>query len=402
MNDRKTIILIYALCVILFLPYGKIKAASPYIHKVYEYMPAPGQFVNVLPKHEDGDTQEDMNRKAEESISGENKILISLGAYGGYVIFGFDHPIVNVPDSYDFKILGNAFYAHNNPNQHADNSREGGSCEPGIVMVSYDANDNGLPDDAWYELAGSEYYKTETTKNYELSYYQPDENKVREPMPDYPFINDVSYVKWTSNQGDEGYVHRNSFHNQPYYPQWIAAEKMVFEGTKLADNYVDESGTGSYYVQYAYDWGYADNHPNTDERSNFNIAWAVDDVGNSVHLPEIHFVKVYTGVNQYCGWLGETSTEIMGAEDLHPDAVAPTGIFQNQIEKSFLLLNNPVENTLKISSAKQQNLEVYDYAGRKQMSLTVKSGTHDIPCHHLPKGVYILVGNNHNIKFIKQ
>jgi len=402
MNDRKTIILIYALCVILFLPYGKIKAASPYIHKVYEYMPAPGQFINVLPKYEDGDTQEDMNRKAEESISGENKILISLGAYGGYVIFGFDHPIVNVPDSYDFKILGNAFYAHNNPNQHADNSREGGSCEPGIVMVSYDANDNGLPDDAWYELAGSEYYKTETIKNYELSYYQPDENKVREPMPDYPFINDVSYVKWTSNQGDEGYVHRNSFHNQPYYPQWIAAEKMVFEGTKLADNYVDESGTGSYYVQYAYDWGYADNHSNTDERSNFNIAWAVDDVGNSVHLPEIHFVKVYTGVNQYCGWLGETSTEIMGAEDLHPDAIVQTGIFQNQIEKSFLLLNNPVENTLKISSAKQQNLEVYDYAGRKQMSLTVKSGTHDIPCHHLPKGVYILVGNNHNIKFIKQ
>jgi hypothetical protein len=36
-----------------------------------------------------------------------------------------------------------------------------------------------------------------------------------------------------------------------------------------------------------------------------------------VELAGIHFVKVYTGVNQYCGWLGETSTEIMGAEDFH-------------------------------------------------------------------------------------
>ena len=42
-------------------------------------------------------------------------------------------------------------------------------------------------------------------------------------------------------------------------------------GTKLADNYIDESGTGTYYVQYAYGWGYVDNHPNNDARSNFKI-----------------------------------------------------------------------------------------------------------------------------------
>ena len=37
-------------------------------------------------------------------------------------------------------------------------------------------------------------------------------------------------------------------------------------------------------------------------------------------LDHIDFVKVYTGQMAYCGWLGETSTEISGAEDLHPDA----------------------------------------------------------------------------------
>lgn len=82
---------------------------SPYITSVPEYKPAPGQFINELPKYEIGDTQSTMNRKALESIGYNTRILISLGGYGGYVICGFDHTIVNVPGKYDFKVLGNAF-----------------------------------------------------------------------------------------------------------------------------------------------------------------------------------------------------------------------------------------------------------------------------------------------------
>ena len=374
-------------------------AQSPYINKVYDYLPAPGQFVNKLPIYEDGDTQVDMNRKAEECISGENQILISLGSYGGYVVFGFDHAVVNVPGAYDFKIYGNAFASASNPNQ--EETRFGGSCEPGIVMVSYDANDNGEPDDEWYELAGSEYYKPETIKNYRLTYFKPDENKIKVPMPSYAFINDMTYIKWESNQEDEGYVYRNTFHKQSYYPQWISDETMVFEGTKLADNYVDESGNGSYYVQYAYDWGYADNFPNNADRANFNIQWAVDTAGNSANLPAVHFVKVYTGVNQYCGWLGETSTEISGAEDLHPQAEMISSIRQNEVDKT-LLLNNPVKDQLIITSDSQQNIDVYNCFGSKQMSVSVKIGTNYISCTQLPKDMYVLVTKNKAIKFIKQ
>jgi hypothetical protein len=106
-------------------------------------------------------------------------------------------------------------------------------------------------------------------------------------------------------------------HQQPYYPQWINDKTLAFEGTKLAKNAVVKNDTGLYYIQYAYPWGYADNHPNGNIRSHFDIDWAVDQQGNKVNLPGIHFVKVYTGVNQYCGFLGETSSEIMGAEDFH-------------------------------------------------------------------------------------
>ena len=34
-------------------------------------------------------------------------------------------------------------------------------------------------------------------------------------------------------------------------------------------------------------------------------------------LPGVDFVKIYTGVHQVNGWLGECSTEVMGVEDLH-------------------------------------------------------------------------------------
>ena len=290
-------------------------AQSPYVHRVYDYRPAPGQFVNKLPLYETGDTQADMNRKAEDAIARGNNTLITLGGYGGYGIFGFDHEVLNLAGRYDFRILGNAFYAAANPNGEA--SREGGSCEPGIVMVSRDANGNGLPDDTWYELAGSEYNKPATLRNYQITYYRPDENKPRVPHPHEPSVNDSEYVRWTTNGHGNGYLYRNIYHPQPYYPQWIDGETLSFNGTKLTDNYIDESGQGAYYVQYALHWGYADNHPNTDNRAGFDIEWAVDNAGNPVRLPGIHFIKVYTAVNQYCGWLGETSTEISGAEDLH-------------------------------------------------------------------------------------
>lgn len=284
---------------------------SPYISKVYEYCPAPGQFINEMPRYEEGDTYETILQKAEESISGTNDIMISLGGYGGYVTFGFDHTVINIPGEKDFRIWGNAFYELLNPDQR------GGSAEPGIVMVSYDTNCNGLPDDEWYELAGSEYYKAETRHNYIITYRRPDPDRIPEE-DDSGFLDDINYIPWSDSDGASGHMAKNTFHNQSYYPLWIKADNISFTGTRLAPNGIDLSGTGRYYVLYAYDWGYVDNHPNEyDELNSFDISWAVDSEGNKVHLPGVDFVRVYTGLNQYCGWLGETSTELSRAQDLH-------------------------------------------------------------------------------------
>lgn len=284
---------------------------SPFITRVHEYCPAPGQFVNEMPMYEEGDTYADMLQKAEESISGKNDIMISLGAYGGYVTFGFDHTVINVPGEKDFRIWGNAFYELTQPDS------KGGSAEPGIVMVSYDANMNGIPDDEWYELAGSEYYREGTLHDYGIVYSRPREDKV--PVPDDSgFLTDTTYIPWRDTEGRAGFVARNSFHSQEYYPSWVDADELSFSGTLLPPNGVDLSGTGTYYVLYSYGWGYVDNHPNDyADLNSFDIGWAVDRDGNPVELPGVDFVRVYTGLNQYCGWLGETSTEICRARDLH-------------------------------------------------------------------------------------
>ena len=286
---------------------------STYISRVLEYCPAPGQFINEMPRYEQGDTYADMVRKAEESISGTNDIMISLGAFGGYVTFAFDHTVMNIPGEKDFRIWGNAFYELTNPDA------KGGSAEPGIVMVSYDTNCNGLPDDPWYELAGSDYRNPATRHAYTITYRRPDPAHV--PVEDDSgFLSDTEYIPWTDSDGAAGFIARNTFHAQSYYPLWTDAPELSFTGTRLPDNGIDISGTGRYYVLYAYDWGYVDNHPNDyAELNSFDIADAVDDLGNSVYLPGADFIRVYTGLNQYCGWLGESSTELSRARDLHID-----------------------------------------------------------------------------------
>lgn len=319
-------------------------AENPYISRVWEYMPAPGQFVNELPEYEAGDDANMMRLKAEEAIADNNQGMITLGGWGGYVVFGFDHMVPNVSGEYDFIVHGNAFYSSSNPNSEA--SQQGGSCEPGIVCVSYDANGNGKPDDPWYELAGSEYGNKGTYLNYELTYFRPVEDHVATPSKVNKALTDTTYIAWKDNHGKTGYMNQVSYHTQPYYPRWISESELSFAGTRLPDNYRDESGNGTYFVLYAYKYGYADNHPNTSEEAKLKIDWAVTASGKPANLPGIHFVKVYTGVHQQCGWLGETSTEVTGAMDLHwqtalenttDDAARSTKIIR---KGQFLILRN--------------------------------------------------------------
>lgn len=278
-------------------------APSAYANKVLAYCPAPGQFMNTsTTAYEKGFSAEDVRRKAEEKLKDPYLCLLSLGGFGGSIVVGFDHTVPNINGAYDFKIYGNASYDSFGTLTGA----LGGSSEPGIVLVSKDVNGNGLADDEWYELKGSEYDSKHTIKDYAITYHRP--------------ASPLSSVKWTDNQGNTGYVYRNETHTKnDYYPAWIEEDEMTFYGSRLKDNAVNEPRPGmpEHWVGYCYAYGYADNHPNDEKGALFKIDWAVDKEGWAVKLDGIDFVKIYTAVNQYCGWMGEISTEVQAVEDLH-------------------------------------------------------------------------------------
>ena len=300
------------------------KNHSPYVTKVLEYVPAPSQYTNKYPAYFYGDTPMDMNNKVLDAIGNGNMGIVTLGGYGGYVVVGFDHTIQNVPGKRDFRVLGNVFDIFDNAST-SDISR--GGAEPGIIMVAYDKNKNGRPDaDEWYEIEGSAHYDfqnepwyddavaarndVKTIKDYSITYFVPEqEPKLEEEWS--------TYLRWKDNQGKTGYIVKNGYYSQSYYPQWILKDQLTFTGTRLPQNAVDTDGSGNVFYGYSFRFGYADNVKNESRHSCIDIDWAVDRNGKKVKLPGVDFIKIYTGVRQRYGSIGECSTEISGIEDLH-------------------------------------------------------------------------------------
>lgn len=267
---------------------------NPYIQAVDEFVPAPGQFTNSLPEMTATDTPESAAKKCTDLIANNKKGMISLGPFGGYITFHFDHPIINVENANDFKVIGNASIGNASKTNN----------EPGIVMVSQDTNGNGKPDDKWYELSGSADVDCpdQVIYNYEIT-YKPNATAAQE-------------IHWTDNQGKEGVIPRNDWHKQEYYPLWIK-ENLTFKGTLLPHNSIKDPVSG-WYVQKGYRWGYADNKSD-ENNGEMDIANAVDENRKKVVLPSIDFVRVYTAINHVVpAGVGDMSTEILGAEDLHP------------------------------------------------------------------------------------
>lgn len=345
-------------------------ANSPFISEVFDYVPAPGQFIHLIPEVTDDMSREQVLEAAARQLVGDERPgMVSLGAFGGYIVFGFDHPIVNVEGEYDFKIYGNAMKSLG--------SGVDTSAEPGIVMVSVDTNGNGVPDDEWFELRGSAH--DNALADFTIRYSRPSQTETSEN------------IAWTSNDPDSpsGIITLNDFHTQSYWPGWIEGDVIEFSGTRLPGNARNDNGT---WVLSPFDWGYADNRPDfvnvngnmepNPEAPGFNIDNAVDADGNSVRLTAIDFVKVYTAVNQTCDFLGETSTEICGARDLH--FVASLTDVKAAVEP--LRLSG---RTLVVTVGSVARAEVFNAAGQRVVVSDCGAGRTEIDLSALPAGIYV-------------
>ncbi len=285
-------------------PPSPVPTDTLFATRMVDFKPAPGQFVGT-----------EWAKPGVDYVIGEEGRGVSLGGFGGYIVLEFGKPIVNDPHNpygVDFIVNGNSFTGN----------EKGVWTEPGAVMVMKDENHNGLPDDTWYELAGSDYYLSTTKKNVTMTYYNP-YYKGRHTIP------------YRMDDGTVGAVRTNNYHLQSYFPGDYAFgcdyDSVSYTGN-LIRGCADLSAP-SYIENYrATLFGYADNkgavmhlarNPYTLQMERggdgFDLDWAVDKDGNYVPLDTVQWIKIYTAMNQDGGWVGEYSTEVLFAERVVPD-----------------------------------------------------------------------------------
>lgn len=282
-------------------------SSSRHWNKVYKYMPAPGQFINDTAtggftgsESSEAAAISYAERRLHRQLNSTTNSFVSLGSFGGYIVVGFDHSISSSDGDYDFVVRGNAFER---------------SSEPGIVYVMQDENGDGLPNDTWYELAGSDRLAADTEVGYAVTYFRP--------------MADGMSVQWRDNRGRSGEVkYVPTYHKQPsYFPAWVEGDSYTLRGTHLKERVAIDNFQ---VVMLPFDWGYADNFSPIDMISNgagdaaitanrFRISDAVYADGTPVKLQYIDFVKVQTACLANCGELGEQSTEIIGIYQLRTE-----------------------------------------------------------------------------------
>jgi hypothetical protein len=197
----------------------------------------------------------------------------SLGSALGYEIWKLRK--IQEGDT-TFEIRGNAF----------GDGLGNGWMEAGVVWVAMDENGDGLPNDTWYELKGSD-----------------DENPAYRDLVTrrHAIRHEEGY--WVDSKGRTGKTPGTPGIGLPSGASWV-----TYTGTLLRDN-------GNFTVNYAEvditDWGYADTF-----YTDFHISHARQQDGSPANLPWIDFVKVQTAIFRYGGVFGEVSTELYSAEGL--------------------------------------------------------------------------------------
>lgn len=279
--------------------------------RVETFLPAPGQYVN----------QEEYRDPLKTLITDAN--CVTLGSYGGSIIYYFADPIKNDPNNpygIDFIVYGNAF-------TDASGNSNPASSEPAAVMVSGD----GI---SWYELAGSLYYNSGVRRNISVTYSNPD-----------PDFTGAVAIPWSDSDGNAGTLKTVSLYTQPYYPN-PALYGAFNAGAGVNSIYDSHSMTvigGSMFSKpYSPAYGYGDVHAYKSPMSNvavnpyikdhytiyngdgMDLAWAVDANGSPVTIDEISYIKIYNPTLFDGASTGECSPEIASVCRAEPDS-APAG-----------------------------------------------------------------------------
>lgn len=248
-------------------------------------------------------------------------VVLSLGNYGGYIVYKYEKPIENNPNNpygVDFVAYGNSF--------------GNGGHEPGYVQVSKDG-------ETWYTLAGSshfddycdwDFWKTYVNTDGKSSWTDSDGATNTESL-NYPSVSAYPYFNWTDELQKSitatGPVLKSA--SSDAYGS-AAAALPVF-------GYVDVNTNGT--INGTSNNPY--NHPGALAAGGdmFDLDWAVDEDGMPVELDSISYIRIATASSIWAGAIGEKSTEVTAvlrvtntAEDTVGETARPTSVKVNGTE----------------------------------------------------------------------
>ena len=319
-----------------------------------------------------------------------------LSSFGGYMTVYFKNPLKNDPNN----PYGLDFYVNGNPNY----PNVWSFSEPAQIYVAQDKDGDGEPD-KWYALAGSEHYEDTTYWDYEITYTDEGNRKVR----------------WEDNYGNTGYVCELSTGsnfpsskvqtvNSRYRTQYqsgvltlggiligpvkseetIHAPVTIFGygdcypasqtlGQGAANPYrdpglseIDSSLTGE-----AWEKAMTDQYGKSSHGDAMDISWAVDEDGTPVYLDEISFVRAMSAINVDSGIFSEKSPEISGVDRLSSDRrEQPVGI--SDLPDAITINGKAVDLSRIHPVNGQAAATVYLAEGEQSAAITVEAGDRNV------------------------
>ncbi len=261
----------------------------------------------------------------------------SLGNFGGYITYYYEDAITDDPNNpygIDFIVFGNPYLPNDN------------YFEPGIVMVSEDGK-------TWYTLAGSDHYEDYMVWDYQVTYSEGPNGKTawsdnygNSDVTVYDYVDKERYPLYFNNHPDEDTINlsgtliswSDSDTNAEYgklvfFPQFGYVDKGAWSGK------TNQAGNPYEMLVLNPNFGFV----STSITDGFDLAWAVDENGDPVNLPNgIHYIKIQTAqFNGASSTFGEPSPEInfvvtaMSADEAVGTTDAPTKITVDGVEVQF-------------------------------------------------------------------
>jgi hypothetical protein len=276
--------------------------------EVIDYSPAPGQFVNNASLN---DPTVALGAPA-GGAPGEPTTtdVVTLGGFGGSITLKFAETVWDDPCNpfgVDAIVFGNALFVSGNPRRRF--------AEAAHIEISYDANHNGIADDAWFIIRGSS-----------LPFMPIDSFRTQawdsNPGTPTPPANTL----WYPDAAPGGSFSTSAYELPPVFAANIvtlppeATEEAVFGYADFTPTLSRPDGADPERFYSTPDDPFEIGiTPGSAGGDAFDIAWAVDPItGAPANLPGFDFIRITTAVDAVIGPLGEISAEIAGVARVRP------------------------------------------------------------------------------------